>query len=170
MVRNRPGRPTEAQLRAREAAGRDPWQDLNPLMTEYVEFVDPHEILMFKRDGVQEGVYRKLRLGKYEIEAVLDLHRHTIAEARQELYEFVLQAVRLGLRTVMVLHGKGLESQPQAILKSYTAKWLRELPQVMAYHSAPRHQGGAGALFVLLRKSEQQRLANAERWRKGRPA
>ena len=34
--------------------------------------------LEYKKDGVQDGVFRKLRLGKYPITAKLDLHRRTL--------------------------------------------------------------------------------------------
>jgi DNA-nicking Smr family endonuclease len=54
------------------------------------------------------------------------------------------------------------------VLKSYTAKWLIDMPQVMAYHSAQRHHGGAGALYVLVRKSERKKQENRERHLKGR--
>ena len=43
---------------------------------------DAWYVLEFKRPGIQNGVYRKLRLGHYDIEARLDLHRFTVAEAR----------------------------------------------------------------------------------------
>lgn len=160
--------PNENHLRRRAAAVASPQQDPNFLTSEAVEMLDPHDLLSYKRDGVQEGVFRKLRLGKYEIEAVLDLHRQTVKEARESLFQFILDCETLGIRTVMVLHGKGERSDPPAVLKSYTAKWLEDLPQVMAFHSAQRHHGGAGALYVLVRKSERKKQENRERHLKGR--
>ncbi len=160
--------PTDAQLARREAAAKEMLRDENLLTSEYVEMVGPHDILEFKRGGVQEGVYRKLRLGKYAPDAVLDLHRKTVEQARQEVFEFVRECLRHGVRTVMILHGKGDRSDTPALLKSYVNKWLPELPQVMAFHSAQRHHGGAGALYVLLKKSESKKQENRERHMRGR--
>ena len=55
---------------------------------------------------------------------------------------------------------------PGAKIKSYVNHWLREIPEVLAYHSAQRHHGGVGAVYVLLRKSEQKKQQNRERFRK----
>lgn len=164
----RPAEPTEAQLARRESASNHKPTDENLLTSEYVEMVDPHDILGFKRGGVQEGVYRKLRLGKYQVDAVLDLHRKTVEQSRKEVFEFVRECGDLGLRTIMILHGKGDRSNPPALLKSYVNKWLPVLPQVMAFHSAQRHQGGAGALYVLLKKSDARKQENRERHQRGR--
>lgn len=155
--------PTEAQLARREAAERTSLRDENPLSEEYVDMLDPNDILSFQRPGVQHGVFRKLRLGQYSSEATLDLHRMTVREARHEVFQFVRDAIRMDLRTVMVLHGKGERGHPRALIKSYTALWLTQLEDVMAFHSAQRHHGGAGAVYVLLCKSERKKLENRER-------
>merc|ERR1711916_308951 len=44
---------------------------------EHIEMLSTFDVLEYKRPGIQNGVYRNLRLGKYDIEARLDLHRHT---------------------------------------------------------------------------------------------
>ncbi len=156
--------PSAAQLARREAAVADMPLDPNHLSTEYVEMVDPHDVLEYKANGVQEGVYRKLRLGKYSSEAALDLHRKTLQQARKEVYEFIRDSYRFGLRTVMILHGKGERSNPQALLKSYVNKWLPSMPEVMAFHSAQKKDGGAGALYILLKKNEQNKQQNREHY------
>ncbi len=160
--------PSLAQLARRAAAMGETVLDPNKLTTDYLEMVDAHDVLGFKRSGVQEGVYRKLRLGKYEAEAVLDLHRKTVEQSRNEVFEFVRDCSRLGLRSVMILHGKGEQSNPPALLKSYVNKWLPELPQVMAFHSAQRHHGGSGAMYILLKKNEAKKQENRERHLRGR--
>ncbi|HVK98733.1 MAG TPA: DNA endonuclease SmrA [Dongiaceae bacterium] len=158
----KPSAPSDAQLARREAAVADLKLDPNHLSTEYVEMVGPHDILEFKRNGVQEGVYRKLRLGKYATEAVLDLHRKSLQQARKEVFDFIQDSTRFGLRTLMILHGKGERSDPPALLKSYVNKWLPSLPQVMAFHSAQKQDGGAGAVYVLLQKNETRKQQNRE--------
>ncbi len=68
----------------------------------------------------------------------------------------------------MLIHGKGHQSQPFAgLLKSAVCCWLSQLDMVLAYHSAKTEQGGTGALYVMLTKSEQLKLENREANRKG---
>ncbi|WP_370548067.1 DNA endonuclease SmrA [Edwardsiella tarda] len=158
--------PSEAQLARRAAAQQVSTASSDYLSLEGVEMLHPHDLVGFKREGIQEGVYRKLRLGKYALQAVLDLHRHTLNEARSALLQFIADCLARDIRTVLVLHGKGECSQPQALLKSYVSAWLPQIPEVMALHSAERRHGGSGALYVLLRKSERRKADNRERHQK----
>jgi DNA-nicking Smr family endonuclease len=71
----------------------------------------------------------------------------------------------------MVIHGKGqtsAEKERCSILKGCTDKWLRDLDVVQAFHSAQPQHGGTGAVYVLLRKSEEKKRENRERINKGR--
>ena len=128
-------------------------------------------VLEFKRPGVQHGVFRKLKQGRYESEARLDLHRMSTAVARRELFGFIEQAYELGLRSLLVIHGKGegkAEQERSSILKGCTNRWLRELDVVQAFHSAQPRHGGTGAVYVLLKKSEEKKRENREKFMKGR--
>jgi len=154
--------PSRAQIERRRAATGEPG-DPNYLTLGEVPRLGPWDELAWKLDGVQEGVYRKLRLGKYGMEARLDLHRLTVREAREEIWRFVGDCVRLELRTVLISHGRGDRSETPGRLKSYVAHWLWQLEEVLAYHSAQREHGGYGAVYVLLRKSERKRQDNRER-------
>ena len=138
--------------------------DLNYLTDAPVEPVDPIEVLEYKIDGVQTGVFKKLRQGKYEIDAHLDLHRHTVAEARSALFQFLQRSIKLECRTLLVTHGKGIQSNPPARIKSYVNHWLTQVPEVLAFHSAQNKHGGTGSVYVLLRKSTEQRLENKEKY------
>ncbi|ALP42841.1 hypothetical protein WL1483_3422 [Aeromonas schubertii] len=155
--------PSDAQLARRDAAMGTQGCALDYLSMEAVDMLRPDDSVGFKRDGVQEGVYKKLRLGKYELQACLDLHQHTLREARMVLLQFVRDCQERDIRAVLVLHGKGERSQPQALLKSYVSAWLPRIPEVMAIHSAERRHGGSGALYVLLKKSERKKAENRER-------
>lgn len=169
---SRPGgaRDSSVELR-REAAVRAATVDNNTLSDAEIAALDPWYVLEFKRPGVQNGVYRKLRQGRYEQEARLDMHRLTRPQARRELYDFIEQCHELGLRSVLIVHGKG-ERKPErertAVLKGYVDYWLREIALVQAFHSAQPRHGGTGAVYVLLRKSERQKQKNRERFLKGR--
>jgi len=157
-----PEAPSLAQLARRQAAANSA-KDNNTLTLGEVPPVDPFDEIAFKRDGVQTGVYRKLRLGRYPQEATLDLHRMTVREAREAVWRFVHDAQRAGLRSVTITHGRGDRSETPGRLKSYVAHWLPTLPLVLAFHSAQRHHGGYGACYVLLRKNAEKRQDNRER-------
>ena len=126
-------------------------------------------MLEYKRPGVQDGVFKRLRQGKYAIESRLDLHRRTVAQARELVYQFAEDCLRNDIRVAVIVHGKGdrtPDPDNQATIKSYINKWLRDLDMVMAFHSAQRHHGGLGAVYVLFKKSEKARLENWEKHQK----
>ncbi|MEY2909326.1 MAG: endonuclease SmrA [Pseudomonadota bacterium] len=144
---------------------------LNPLVDEGIEPLDAWYVLGFKRPGIQNGVYKKLRMGRYEVDARLDLHRMTVKQAREEVYAFVRESMELGLRTVLILHGKGqrkVEQEKTAVLKGYVNRWLQDIDEVQAFHSAQPVHGGTGAVYVLLKKSAEKKRQNRERFLKGR--
>ena len=159
---------TEAR---RAAASGEATSPINPLVDEGVEPLDAWYVLDFKRAGIQHGVYRKLRMGRYDIDARLDLHRMTVKQAREEVHQFIRDAMQLGLRTVLIVHGKGqrkVEQERTAVLKGYVNRWLRDIEDVQAFHSAQPVHGGTGAVYALLKKSVEKKQQNRERFMKGR--
>lgn len=162
-----PSQLTLAQKLKRQAVEETLQQDSNYLSVERVDPLDPYDFLEYKKDGVQEGVYKKLRLGQYQIDEVLNLQMLKIEQARTLLFNTLMESHKRGIRTLLVRHGLGLKSKPfPALVKSYVNQWLRQIPEVLAFHSALKAHGGLAATYVLLRKSEQQRLANRERHQK----
>jgi len=155
---------TPGHLVRQQAAVEAQVRDVNPLTADVVEPLTAHDVLSWQRPGVQHGVFKKLRLGQYPIEARLDLHRMTVEEARKEVFQFINDCVNYGIRSVIILHGKG-ERNPDGIaqLKSYLAKWLPELEAVLAFHSAQKRHGGTGAAYVMVRKSDQEKQQNREK-------
>ncbi len=108
--------------------------------------------LIFRRDGVQPTVMRKLRRGQFAIQAHLDLHGLTSAEAKARLAVFLQQCSGNGLRCVRIVHGKGNSSPGKVpVLKPRVAHWLAQRNEVIAYASARQVDGGTGAIYVLLR-------------------
>jgi len=160
----------EQQRERRQAAEREELA-VNPLIDEGVAPLDAWHVLEFKRPGIQNGVYRKLRLGRYQVDARLDLHRLLVKQAKEEVFSFIAEAERLGLRTVLIVHGKGqskAQGEQTAVLKGYVNHWLKELDAVQAFHSAQPQHGGTGAIYVLLRKNAEQKRANRLQYLKGR--
>jgi len=120
------------------------------------EFSDSDEYIEGWVHALDPRVVRKLRKGDFTIEANLDLHGRTKEEAKPLTREFVREARRQGLRCVRIVHGRGLHSKDRSpILKEALKAWLScgwIGSQVLAFSSAPPADGGAGAVYVLLRK------------------
>ncbi|WP_417688179.1 DNA endonuclease SmrA [Pseudidiomarina sp.] len=160
-------KPTAAQEARRRAAERQLEDDINYLSMEFVDLVEPEELVEYRRDGVQHGVFKRLKRGDYGIEASLDLHHHSLRQAREALFDFIQLCHRRGVRSAIVVHGMGRHSKPHpALLKSYVVKWLKQLEPVMAFNSAQRQHGGAGSVYVMLRKNAEQKHENRERHQK----
>lgn len=111
------------------------------------------EELLFRRDGVQQTVLRKLRRGQFAIQGQLDLHGMTAAEAKTHLVKFLQYCIARELVCVHIIHGKGRRSPGKLpVLKPKVAHWLAQRNEVIAYVSARREDGGTGAIYVLLRR------------------
>lgn len=152
------------QARQEDALGRKPNSDPNPLTTEFVDRVTPDAWLEYKKDGVQASVYKNIRLGKYPIEASIDLHRRTVKEARDDVFYFIQNCKKKDKRLLLITHGKGERSTPQAVIKSHVNHWLQEVTDVIAFHSAQPRHGGLGSVYVLLKKSEWAKQDNREKF------
>jgi DNA-nicking Smr family endonuclease len=106
--------------------------------------------------GIDRATAERLKRGRREIEARLDLHGMTQAEAYRALAGFVAGSRTAGRRCVLVITGHGRSSG--GILKHAVPRWLNE-PELRRHVLAiaparPRH-GGHGALYVLLRRLPQ---------------
>ncbi len=107
--------------------------------------------LVYHRPGVQASVLKKLRRGQYRVQAEIDLHGLTVAEAKQALREFLAEALDRQFRCVRIIHGKGLRSGHRGpVLKGVVSSVLRRAKPVVAYVSARQVDGGTGAVYVLL--------------------
>lgn len=97
----------------------------------------------------------RLRRGQLAIEARLDLHGMTQAAAQDALTGFLSRAADRGLRCVLVITGKGNFSQQGGVLKRQVPRWLNMPPlraRIVAIAEAQPRHGGAGALYVLLKR------------------
>jgi DNA-nicking Smr family endonuclease len=153
----------ESTEKRRAAATAELEKDKNFLSGEYIEPVEPLAILEFKRDGVQNGVYRNLRLGKYDIQARLDLHNMTVEQARAAVFQFITDCMNYDIRCALITHGKSEGRNQPAQLKSCVAHWLPQLDNILAFHSAQKRHGASGATYVLLRKSDTKKQETREK-------
>ncbi|MBL4827638.1 MAG: DNA endonuclease SmrA [Spongiibacteraceae bacterium] len=144
-------------------------KDCNHLSVGHVELLDAYYPLSFKQAGVQNGVFRKLKQGKYPQDARLDLHRMTVDQARKEVFGFIKDCLSYDLRILIIVHGKGSHSGAEsALLKSYVNKWLPQMSEVQAFCSAQPQHGGVGAVYILLAKSERKKKENRDHFSRGR--
>ena len=115
-------------------------------------------------EGVAPGVDRRLaqRLhhGDFAVQAQCDLHGHTVETAKLVVQRFVAQAYTAGQRCVRVIHGRGRNSRDnRPVIKEQVQLWLshgRLSRLVLAFATAPAADGGAGAVYVLLRRASRQ--------------
>lgn len=107
--------------------------------------------LTYVASGIQRKVSQKLRRGQVTVQAVLDLHGKSRAQAHESMNYFLADCTKRGLRCVRIIHGKGHRSGPEGpVLKHAVASWLVQRADVLAYTSARPVDGGTGAVYVLL--------------------
>jgi DNA-nicking Smr family endonuclease len=108
---------------------------------------------------IERKLMRDLARGRGAIDARLDLHGLTQAEAHEALRGFLIGAQARGDRLAIVVTGKGRASSwmdEPGVLRRLAPHWLRapELRAiVLGFEEAARHHGGAGALYVRLRRA-----------------
>jgi DNA-nicking Smr family endonuclease len=86
------------------------------------------------------------------VQAEIDLHGMNRHEAAIGIAEFLLAAAQRGQRCVRIIHGKGYGSKNrEPVLKAKIRNWLMPRDEVLAFCQAPPHEGGSGALLVLLK-------------------
>jgi len=98
----------------------------------------------------------KAQIAAMPVEAVLDLHGLTAADAEESLSVFFRDASRRGLRKVLIIHGKGLHSADAPVLGKTVRSFLEASPLAGRHGSADRRSGGSGAVWVMIRNDGQR--------------
>ena len=105
--------------------------------------------------GVSRKIMKRLKKGEIPIGDHIDLHGLTKQKAEKEVRDFLVKSHRLGLRCVLIIHGRGLNSPDSfPVLKERLPVWLNRGPVrriVLAFATARPYDGGTGAIYVLLR-------------------
>ena len=105
---------------------------------------------------------QRVARGREPIDARLDLHGFTQTQAHAALLRFLRRAQADGVRMVLVVTGKGTskggETHERGVLKRQVPLWL-SLPEfrslVVGFEDAHIGHGGAGALYVRLRRAQR---------------
>jgi DNA-nicking Smr family endonuclease len=111
---------------------------------------------------LERRLRQRLSRGSHPIDAVIDLHGLRQEEAHAALRGFLLSAQRQGHAVVLVVTGKGGAAaaskslfEERGVLRRIVPHWLR-LPDlravVVGFEEAVQHHGGAGALYVRIRR------------------
>lgn len=157
------GREVPPETAPREAAAPavgHPLQDFMDGTVEFaLEFTD--EYLEGHVVGLDALTVGKLRAGQYSPEGHLDLHGMNALQAYEAMIGFMRAAYHKGMRTVLVIPGRGRNSPDgMGVLREKVQAWLTHDPfkrVVLAFCTAQPSHGGAGALYVLLRKYKKSR-------------
>jgi len=105
--------------------------------------------------GFSRKLMKKLKRGQLPVQHYIDLHGLTRQEAETEVANFILESFKSGLRCVLIVHGRGLNSpESLPVLKEGLPQWLnrgRIRKMVLAFATARPYDGGTGATYVFLR-------------------
>jgi len=111
---------------------------------------------------IDRRLKQKLARGREAIDATIDLHGLTQAEAHAALVRFLRNARANGARLVLVITGKGARgadfAADRGVLRRQVPLWLRsaELRDiVIGFDWAHAAHGGEGALYVRIRRMRE---------------
>ena len=100
------------------------------LSDQFVIDVGPEDELMWARDGMN------------------------VEKARETLWAFLAEATKFEIRCVRVTHGKAVRLDgKRPMIKSHVNTWLRQHSQVLGFTSCQPKHGGAGAVYVMLKRT-----------------
>jgi DNA-nicking Smr family endonuclease len=124
------------------------------------ELTETEEYVEGARHGLDPRLLSQLRRGEFSMQAHLDLHGMIQPDAKEALTGFIVDSVRKGRRAVLIVHGRGLRSPGGLpVLKHAAAQWLSHGiagGYVLAFATARPSDGGAGAVYVLLRRERRR--------------
>jgi DNA-nicking Smr family endonuclease len=110
------------------------------------------------RKSVDKKLQLKLKNGNIRYQDRIDLHGMLLKQAKDSLVYFLQTSQQMGLKCVLVIHGKGTNTESNiGQIKQQIPYWLENLDCVLSFTSALPKHGGTGAMYVLLRRIEKQR-------------
>ena len=105
--------------------------------------------------GIGPRTMKKLKRGEFSVQDYIDLHGLTKVEAEEVVSNFIVKSYNKGMRCVLIIHGRGLGSvDNQPAIKKELPTWFKRgalKKVVLAFVTARPCDGGAGALYVLLK-------------------
>ncbi|MBO7047642.1 MAG: Smr/MutS family protein [Spirochaetia bacterium] len=104
------------------------------------------------RDEEYETQQHSVSAKKLPVDGTLDLHGLTAAEAESRLGSFFAKARKAGWKKVLIIHGKGIHSKEEPVLKKVVMDFINSSP-IAGSHGIPgAAEGGSGAVWVAVKK------------------
>jgi len=111
------------------------------------------EELRYLKEGHSPDILNKLKKGYWVTQKSIDLHGLISEEAKAYIVNFISECKKNKIRCIKIIHGKGLRSyNKEPVLRKKVKNWVVQKDEVIAYIEAPRHDGGSGAVLVLLKE------------------
>jgi len=117
----------------------------------------PSDLRYEEAIGIDGTSTKKLRAGKFNVEAKLDLHGMSQHNAFLNLQTFIKKSFSNQYRTILIITGKGREGT--GVLRSKLPVWLKSdfcSPYILAFGQAKEKDGGSGAFYIRLRRNRSQ--------------
>jgi len=124
---------------------------------------EPFDRMLATPVHMDKKSFGRMKRGRMVPEARLDLHGKTLDVAHPALNRFILKSQADGKRLVLVITGKGKDRADngpiplrRGLLRHQVPQWLRLPPLaglVLQVARAHQSHGGAGALYVYLRRN-----------------
>jgi len=136
-------------------------QDLQRFLSGDVEFeLDYTEEFMYGYvRGLDIKTFQQLKSGSLDIASHLDLHGMTSDQAEESLLFYIKESYQQNHRCILIVTGRGINSPGgQGVLRRETENWLTRDPLkrvVLAFCTAQPKDGGAGAIYILLRNPKK---------------
>ncbi len=134
---------------------------LQDLVSGKVEFTFEHtdEFILGRVKGLDQKILIQLKNGQFSPEGHLDLHGCNALQAYTSMLSFIRENYLHGKRCLLLIPGRGKNSpEGYAVLREKVQNWLTRDPLkrvVLAFCTALPKHGGAGALYVLLRRQKK---------------
>lgn len=117
-----------------------------------IETVLSETILSYSQPSLSPQRFKALTKGQIPWEARLDLHGLKSEKAREMLCQFIQTQAEQDKRCLLIIHGKGGIQGAPPVIKNLLNRWLPQINEVIAFHSALPRDGGSGAIYVLLKR------------------
>ncbi len=153
--RQPPPKPTPAPKKAVAPAERKPAAKPPPAAPPSPKPAELPPLAPGASAGLDKRTAQRLKRGQLAIDGRIDLHGMTQAEAHGALSAYLERAQGAARRCILVITGKGRVSENGGVLRTMAPRWLNapaNRARVLAIAPAQPKDGGAGALYVLLRR------------------
>ena len=105
-----------------------------------------------KDDSPEQPQQHSVSAKKLPVDGTLDLHGLTSAEAENKLKVFFAKAKNAGWRKVIIIHGKGIHSKEEPVLKKVVMDFIENSPNAGSHGIPGASEGGSGAVWVAIKK------------------